>query len=162
MIYKNINAEYRCGDEISDDCQTEYNNAQTNGNLEYFYERCATEGGSQPLRTRCQLCCNNQNNRYAVIRKCAEINDVIHDDIHDCDENELYIKNECICGTQLCNRECHCHSNGDGKKCYKCNANDPWCGNLEDLEDHGYNAQTKCASNKCKMIGMMNNQINMF
>ena len=122
-----------------------------NGKLEDFYERCATEGGITPLRTRCQHCCNGNNN--AVIRKCAKLEDNIHNDIHDCDENELYIKNECVCGTQLCNRECHCHSNGDEIECYKCNANDPWCGNVDDLEDHGSSAQTKCSSSKCKMIG---------
>ena len=27
-------------------------------NLDYFYHRCATEGGSDPLRNRCLLCCN--------------------------------------------------------------------------------------------------------
>ena len=64
------------------------------------------------MRTRCRLCCNDNINLNAVIRKCAETNDIIHDDIHDCDEEELYIENKCVCGTQLCNRECHCHSNG--------------------------------------------------
>ena len=48
------------------------------------------------------------NKPIGVLRKCAEIDDIIHDDIHDCNEDELYIKNECVCGTQLCNRECHC------------------------------------------------------
>ena len=86
----------------------------SNGNLGYFYKRCATEGGTQPLRTSCRLCCDigSYNKSNGVLRKCAEIDDIIHDDIHDCSEDELYIKNECVCGTQLCNRECHCSLNG--------------------------------------------------
>ena len=51
--------EYQCGNYDSDDCKAEYGNAINNGNLEYFYHRCATEGGSQPLRKRCSLCCSD-------------------------------------------------------------------------------------------------------
>ena len=48
---------YQCGNYISNDCQSEYNNALRNGNLGSFYHRCATEGGARPLRARCSLCC---------------------------------------------------------------------------------------------------------
>lgn len=44
---------------ISGDCQTEYDNAIRNNNLASFYNRCQTEGGSNPLRNRCALCCGN-------------------------------------------------------------------------------------------------------
>ena len=47
----------QCGDEISSDCQWEYDNAMENGNMGSFYRRCATEGGARPLRSRCSLCC---------------------------------------------------------------------------------------------------------
>ena len=95
-------SEYQCGDTISDDCRSEYNNAINNGNLDYFYERCATEGGSQPLRTRCSLCCD-ENDNTAVLRKCAKIND----GIIPCDEepNGGNVQ-ECICDTNLCNDFC--------------------------------------------------------
>ena len=49
--------DYECGNEISDDCESEYNN----GDLDSFYSRCETEGGSSPLRARCALCCNQGN-----------------------------------------------------------------------------------------------------
>ena len=35
----------------------EYENANNNDNLQSFYDRCAIEGGSEPLRLRCSLCC---------------------------------------------------------------------------------------------------------
>ena len=53
--------DYECGYEISDDCESEYNNAINNGDLDSFYSRCETEGGSSPLRARCALCCNQGN-----------------------------------------------------------------------------------------------------
>jgi hypothetical protein len=41
-----------------DDCRAELKNAENNGNLDYLYERCRTEGGSRPIKVRCpQLCC---------------------------------------------------------------------------------------------------------
>ena len=49
--------EYECGSDISDDCQSEFNNHQNNGALEKFYYRCSAEGGHDPLRLRCSLCC---------------------------------------------------------------------------------------------------------
>ena len=52
--------EYHCGSGISSDCQSEFSNAQNNGNLERFYYRCGTEGGSDPLRLRCSLCCHEK------------------------------------------------------------------------------------------------------
>ena len=53
-----FSSDFECGYEISDDCLSEYNNAVDDDNLDQFYHRCDTEGGSQPLRTRCSLCCN--------------------------------------------------------------------------------------------------------
>merc|ERR1712241_1660793 len=50
--------ELECGDKISSDCRSECDNALRNGNLDHFYNRCETEGGSQPLRKRCSLCCD--------------------------------------------------------------------------------------------------------
>lgn len=44
---------------ISGDCRTEYDNAIRNNNLASFYNRCKSEGGSNPLRNRCALCCGN-------------------------------------------------------------------------------------------------------
>ena len=100
--------EYSCGNSISDDCQSEYDNAIRNGNLDYFYHRCATEGGSQPLRTRCSLCCNNNGNDkdygVGIIRSCADQND----NIHDC-KSDGTLAESCVCGTNLCNDVC-CNS----------------------------------------------------
>lgn len=47
-----------CPDDNSDDCVSEYQNHKNNGDLNKFCERCLTEGGSQPLRSRCNLCCD--------------------------------------------------------------------------------------------------------
>merc|ERR1719322_1958805 len=58
--------DYECGNEISDDCESEYNNAINNGDLDSFYSRCETEGGSSPLRARCALCCN-QDDQYVEV-----------------------------------------------------------------------------------------------
>ena len=96
--------EYSCGDSISDDCQSEYNNAINNGNLDYFYHRCATEGGSQPLRTRCSLCCNNDDVGIGIVRSCADQNE----NIHDC-ESSGTLAESCVCGINLCNDVC-CNS----------------------------------------------------
>ena len=49
--------EYECGTTDSSDCTSEYENAKNSDNLQSFYDRCATEGGSEPLRLRCSLCC---------------------------------------------------------------------------------------------------------
>ena len=46
-----------CAQTDSTDCQTEYNNAVANGNLDNFYYRCRTEDGASPLRDRCSKCC---------------------------------------------------------------------------------------------------------
>jgi len=55
---------YRCNHTlISDDCQSEYDSAKANGDLETFYHRCATEGGETPLHTRCALCCEGDDDR---------------------------------------------------------------------------------------------------
>jgi len=41
-----------CGSDNSDDCVTEFHNG-----LGPFCYRCSHEGGSNPLRNRCHLCC---------------------------------------------------------------------------------------------------------
>lgn len=56
-------------DRISGDCRTEYDNAIRNNNLASFYNRCRTEGGSNPLRNRCALCCENNVNTTSEERK---------------------------------------------------------------------------------------------
>ena len=48
---------------ISDDCQSEYDSAKANGDLDTFYHRCATEGGERPLHARCALCCEGEDDR---------------------------------------------------------------------------------------------------
>ena len=66
-------AEYLCDDQNSDDCLVEYNNAVNNITLDYFYRRCATEGGEEPLRTRCKLCCNADaagNYTFSALKDC--------------------------------------------------------------------------------------------
>merc|ERR1712003_466018 len=40
----------------SADCESEYSNAVTNGDLMSFYERCRNEQGDNPLRNRCSYC----------------------------------------------------------------------------------------------------------
>ena len=77
-----------------------------NGNLEYFYYRCATELGSQPLRTRCELCCEenepsilkdeNYEEFDGVLRSCAKT-----DQIDYCYEG--LDTDFCICDSELCN-----------------------------------------------------------
>ena len=57
--------DYECGDVIAPDCQTEFDYALNNHHLDQFYNRCATEGSSNPLRQRCRLCCEGENyDRY--------------------------------------------------------------------------------------------------
>ena len=103
-------SEYSCGNYTSVDCQSEYNNAINNGNLDYFYHRCATEGGSQPLRTRCKLCCEENEPSIlkdeiyveydGVLRSCANP-EYETDKIDDCYEG---VDTEfCICDSELCN-----------------------------------------------------------
>jgi hypothetical protein len=46
-----------CGDTNSKHCEAEYSNAKANGDLDSFYRRCLEEEGSNPLRSRCALCC---------------------------------------------------------------------------------------------------------
>jgi len=42
-----------CGNYISSDCESEYSGLGING----FCERCVTETGETPLRSRCSMCC---------------------------------------------------------------------------------------------------------
>ena len=55
--FGSLGEHIECGDLISDDCISEYDNAVANGSLDPFYKRCVGEGGAEPLRTRCSLCC---------------------------------------------------------------------------------------------------------
>lgn len=43
------------------DCESEFNNAKTNGNLQHFYQRCNQRGDANSFGNRCELCCNGQN-----------------------------------------------------------------------------------------------------
>ena len=56
--------DYQCGGNISSDCSSQFNNAQNNDKLDEFYYRCAAEGGSDPLRLRCRLCCDNEESDH--------------------------------------------------------------------------------------------------
>merc|ERR1711879_913945 len=40
----------------SQDCKSENTNADNNNDMASFYYRCATEAGSNPLRSRCKYC----------------------------------------------------------------------------------------------------------
>ena len=152
-------SEYQCGYDISGDCQSEYNNAIANDDIDSFYRRCATEGGFQPLRTRCSLCCNEDNPSrdylHSVIRGCANQNDIIQD----CDEESDSINSQvCVCDTELCNDECDddCEPEpgpADGLKCYKCNPKDSWCDDFDEVLAQGDKAIIGCSFNKCLIAG---------
>ena len=60
------NLDYQCGENITSDCRSEFDNARNNNKMDEFYHRCAEEGGSNPLRLRCRLCCDNEksDNRF--------------------------------------------------------------------------------------------------
>ena len=107
-----LSISYSCGNETSSDCKSEYDNAIQNGNLDYFYRRCATEGGSQPLRTRCLKCCPNfppsgEDGECAkeVFKGCAT-----DQDQNKCSQEVCgYQVNKCICeGVSLCNQQGNC------------------------------------------------------
>ena len=57
-----------CGEDNDQNCKTEFKNAKTNNNLKNFYKRCRTEGGANPMRKTCSLCCN-QGNIWIVMAK---------------------------------------------------------------------------------------------
>ena len=59
MISLSQKIDYECGEDISDDCQSEFNNHRNNNDMDKFYYRCGNEGGINPLRLRCRLCCEN-------------------------------------------------------------------------------------------------------
>lgn len=53
-----LSHDYQCGPSDENDCQSELGNAKRNGNVQSaFCGRCRSEGGSQPLRSRCRSCC---------------------------------------------------------------------------------------------------------
>jgi hypothetical protein len=41
--------------------------------MEGFFNRCESEGGENPLRTRCSLCCGIYNDKQRRPRDCGEI-----------------------------------------------------------------------------------------
>ena len=47
--------------EAPSDCQSEFNNAKTNGNLQSFYQRCNEKHDVNAFGNRCELCCMEQN-----------------------------------------------------------------------------------------------------
>lgn len=48
-----------CGQIISTECQSEYDNALGHGNLNDFCSRCSCESGKRnPFRQRCSICCS--------------------------------------------------------------------------------------------------------
>lgn len=49
---------YSCGNRVSDDCRREWRNAKANHDEAGFCSRCGHEGGADPLRKRCRLCCS--------------------------------------------------------------------------------------------------------
>ena len=55
-----------CGETHDQNCRNEFENAKRNNDLEFFYKICRTEGGADPMRKTCSLCCNQGNN---LIRK---------------------------------------------------------------------------------------------
>lgn len=56
-----------CGRYDADDCKAAYRSGKYRGTLSNFYARCRSEHGSQPLRSRCTLCCTGENARWAVV-----------------------------------------------------------------------------------------------
>merc|ERR1719265_729226 len=57
---------YTCGKGISSDCRSEEGNARRNNQMQNFCGRCATEGGAQPLRSRCKLCCDKCGSKASL------------------------------------------------------------------------------------------------
>merc|ERR1712110_168246 len=51
----------QCGTTNAGDCQGAFNHAKNQDNVAAFCNRCANEGGSNPLRKRCRLCCDECN-----------------------------------------------------------------------------------------------------
>ena len=143
-----IFSEYQCGDGISEDCQAEYDNPVNNENMDYFYKRCATEEGPNPLRSRCSLCCNGNNDYHDILRTCAGPNA----ETNFCDSSDTEEQNMCVCNSELCNDVCNgCDSNEF--KCYQCSPQDSWCNNIDEVLDHGDEAQKLCSSKKCLISG---------
>ena len=114
IIQHFVFSEYHCGDGISEDCQAEYDNPVNNGNKDYFYQRCATEEGPDPLRSRCSLCCNGNNDNNDALRTCAGPNA----EINLCDSSDTEGQNMCVCNHNgLCNQFCNvCDKNSANSK----------------------------------------------
>jgi len=140
---------YQCnGTYISDDCQSEYDNAVQNGDLEYFYHRCATEGGATPLRTRCSLCCG-EGGGCVTLRECAEEGIVSNDGV----DTHIRVCEAGLCNDEeLCNVEdCECNDSAasttspDDFMCYECDVRDSECKGTNGREI----SQTACPTEKC-------------
>ncbi|EOD29534.1 hypothetical protein EMIHUDRAFT_456791 [Emiliania huxleyi CCMP1516] len=64
-----------CGRYDADDCKAAYRSGKDRGTLSNFYARCRSEHGSQPLRSRCTLCCTGENARWAhAVKASADSN----------------------------------------------------------------------------------------
>ena len=154
-----ILSEYQCGNEISIDCQLEYNFAVTNSNLDAFYLRCAIEGGTHTLRSSCSLCCHENelsgDYLHSMLRGCSNLND----NVQYCDDDSDSINSQvCMCDADLCNDLCEDCEHGprsDGLKCYSCNPKDSWCDDIDDVIDHGNIATIVCPTNKCLISGYL-------
>ena len=59
-----------CGETNDQNCTNEFENAERNNNLANFYKRCRTEGGANPMRKTCSLCCS-QGNIWIVTAKSS-------------------------------------------------------------------------------------------
>eukprot|EP00122_Pirum_gemmata_P000874 Pgem_evm1s782 len=86
-------ANKECAPFDSVDCKSEYANAVQNNNLASFYSRCETEGGANPLRTRCSKCCkeedgNNSDNDSDNDSASGSDTESEHDDDDDDDDSE--------------------------------------------------------------------------
>ena len=146
-------SEYQCGNEISIDCQLEYNFAVTNSNLDAFYLRCAIEGGTHTLRSSCSLCCheNGPSGDYlhSMLRGCSNLDDYVQY----CDDESDPINSQiCICDTEFCNDLCDDCEPGPELKCYNCDPKDSWCNDFDKVLAQGDNAITECSSN-CLISG---------
>ena len=85
--------EYECGTTDSSDCTSEYENANNNNNLQSFYDRCATEGGSEPLRLRCSLCCSG-NQKLELLNRNGDWKYMDETWVLPEEGNEGYIEND--------------------------------------------------------------------
>lgn len=75
-----------CGDFNSQDCVTAFDNAQNSKkDMTAFEKRCMNEGGSQPLRARCALCCDKTSDA-AEDEDASDASDAVEDEEDTSDE----------------------------------------------------------------------------